>query len=183
MRPLACSSLPPVRIHVPVGPGGRNPCGDDGIPISSPFGRPPPPLRPPLGLRPEPRRARVMGVTNAHHEEVGEGLPIVSPDFASITALTLIHRLMALSPTTMGEVDSILEGTSRKQLESHQHLPTGGATRPNRGARAQYPHYMGGLLRLHDKIMDPNPKRRRITRNHRQGLPETCNGKVQKLSS
>jgi len=28
-------------------------------------------LRPPLGLLPEPRRARVTGVSSAHHEEVG----------------------------------------------------------------------------------------------------------------
>ena len=27
--------------------------------------------RPPLGLLPEPRRARVIEVSNAHHEEVG----------------------------------------------------------------------------------------------------------------
>jgi hypothetical protein len=32
------------------------------IPISSPFGRPPPPLRPPLGLLPKPHRAKVTGV-------------------------------------------------------------------------------------------------------------------------
>ena len=30
-----------------------------------------PPQRPPLGLMPEPRRARVKGVSGAHHGEVG----------------------------------------------------------------------------------------------------------------
>ena len=56
-------------------------CGGGGGPISSPIGRPQPPLRPPLGLLPEPHRARVKGVTSTHHEEVG-GLPVFSPDFA-----------------------------------------------------------------------------------------------------
>ena len=43
---------------------------------------PQPPLRPPLGLLPQPRRARVKGVSGAHHGEVGE-LPVDSPDVAS----------------------------------------------------------------------------------------------------
>ena len=30
-----------------------------------------PPPRPPLGFLPEPRRARVLGVSTAHHEEMG----------------------------------------------------------------------------------------------------------------
>ncbi len=60
----------------------RGPCGDDNIPISSPIRRPPPPLRPPLCLLSEPRRAMVIRVTIAHYEEVG-GFPIISPDIAS----------------------------------------------------------------------------------------------------
>ena len=48
--------------------------GDGGSgPISSPMWRPPPPLRPPLGLLPQPRRAKVEGVHNAHYEEVDGG--------------------------------------------------------------------------------------------------------------
>jgi hypothetical protein len=45
-------------------------------PISSPIGQPPPPLCPPLGLLPVPHRARVRGVSSAHHEEVGGLLAI-----------------------------------------------------------------------------------------------------------
>ena len=36
----------------------------------------------PLGLLPEPRRARVTEVSSAHHEEVG-GLPEAPPDIPS----------------------------------------------------------------------------------------------------
>ncbi len=43
--------------------GGRGP-------ICPPIAPPPPPC-PPLGLLPEPHRARVTGVSSAHHEEVG----------------------------------------------------------------------------------------------------------------
>jgi hypothetical protein len=51
-----------------------------------------PPQRPPLGLLPEPRRARVKGVSGAHHGEVG-GLPVVSPDIAfAILAIRGHHR-------------------------------------------------------------------------------------------
>jgi len=66
------------------------------------------------------------------------------------------HGLMALSPTTMAEVDYILEGTSRKISKPSQHLPASGTTRPVRGARAQYPHGTGGLLRICDQIVDTN---------------------------
>ncbi len=47
-----------------------------GGPISSPIWQPPAPLRPPLGLLPMPHRAKVKGVSNDYHEEVG-GLPAV----------------------------------------------------------------------------------------------------------
>jgi hypothetical protein len=48
--------------------------------ISPPIAPPPPPC-PPLGLLPEPLRARVTGVSSAHHEEVGGHLasPSSSP--------------------------------------------------------------------------------------------------------
>ena len=45
--------------------------GGGGGPISSPIWQPPPPPRPPLGLLPVPLRARVKGVSSAHHEEMG----------------------------------------------------------------------------------------------------------------
>ncbi len=53
-----------------------------GGPISSPIWQPPPPLRPPLGLLPEPHRARVKGVYQ-RAPRGGGGLPVVSPNFAS----------------------------------------------------------------------------------------------------
>ena len=82
--PIFIHLLCPFLIFYPVRPGGvqeNTESGGGGYPICSPIEPPPPPLRPPLGLLPEPRRARVKGVTNTHHEEVG-GLPVFSPDFA-----------------------------------------------------------------------------------------------------
>ena len=48
----------------------KDTCVGGGGAISPPIA-PPPPQRPPLGLLPEPHRARVNGVSSAHHEEVG----------------------------------------------------------------------------------------------------------------
>ncbi len=74
--------MPHVDLY-PVSPGG-----DEKTPVVAattrdllPDRRLEPTLCPPLGLHPEPRRARVKGVTSTHHEEVG-GLPVISPDFA-----------------------------------------------------------------------------------------------------
>ena len=55
-----------------------------------------PPLRPPLGILPEPRRARVKGVFGAHHGEVG-ALPVVSTDFAF--AILVIRGRHKWAPT------------------------------------------------------------------------------------
>jgi len=42
---------------------------------------------------------------------------------------------------------------------------------------------MGGLMRLREKIMDPNPERRRGTRSHRYSLPKTNSREIQKLAT
>ena len=46
---------------------------------------------PPLGLLPSPHRARVTGVSSAHHVEVG-GFPAVSSDVASHSRLAIRGR-------------------------------------------------------------------------------------------
>ena len=51
-----------------------------------------PPQQPPLGLLPAPRRARVKGVSGAHHGEVW-GLLVVSLDFVfAILAIRGRHK-------------------------------------------------------------------------------------------
>ena len=52
---------------------------------------PQPPPCPPLGLLPEPHRARVKGVSSAHHEEVG-GHPVAPSDVASSSGLAIRGR-------------------------------------------------------------------------------------------
>jgi hypothetical protein len=73
------TSFPPAPaaflIFLPLKPAGVEKNNRGGVygAISPPIALQPPP-RPPLDLMHEPRRARVKGVTIAHHEEVGGGI-------------------------------------------------------------------------------------------------------------
>ena len=75
--------------------------------------------------------------TEAHLQGCKPSSPTVTHQATSLTLWSTLQNKPNPLPhgalaDNNGEVDSILKGTSRKKLESPQHLPAGGFTRPNR---------------------------------------------------
>ncbi len=77
--------------------------------------------------------------------------------YGAYSKMNHTHCLMALSLTTMSEVDAILEGTFRKIWHLPNTFPRAGLrTCSARGDRTRYSHSMGEILRICDQILDTN---------------------------
>ena len=81
--------------------GVKNTCGGNVV-ISPPIKSQPPP-RPPLGLLSEPRRAKVKGAINAHHEEMGGIL-----QFPRTSRVPVTRDLRPLQVSAFGIEDEFL---------------------------------------------------------------------------
>jgi hypothetical protein len=119
---------------VPLRPGGikKNTCDGGCVPISPPIAPPPAPY-PPLGLLPEPHRARVTGVSSSYHEKVGGiwHLPrvVVVPPEQGLAAdttrrLPLQNRTDDLSRLYLSSLFAICCGINLEmQKFYHHHIP------------------------------------------------------------